>query len=40
MIGWRSGNIDLLIGNLFPKPMLPNIHMFELGDERWQIFGE
>jgi hypothetical protein len=28
------------IGNLFPKPMLLDVNMLELGDERWQVIGE
>jgi hypothetical protein len=40
MIGWCPGDCDMVIGNLFPKPMLPYINMFELGNERWQVFGK
>ena len=38
--GGYPGNVDPFVGNLFPQPMLANIHMFELGDECWQVLGE
>jgi len=34
------GNVNAFVGNLFPQPMLANIHMFELNDKRWQIFNK
>jgi hypothetical protein len=40
MIGRCPGDINMFIGNLFPEPMLSYIHMFELGDERWQVLSK
>jgi hypothetical protein len=40
MISWYLGDYEIVIGNLFSKPMLPNINVFELGNERWQVLGE
>jgi hypothetical protein len=30
----------MVIGNLFSKPMLPNINVFEFGNERWQVLSK
>jgi hypothetical protein len=40
MISWYPGDCEMVIGNLFSKLMLPNINVFELGNERWQVLDE
>ena len=40
MASWYPGNFDAVIGNLFPQLMLTDIHVFEFGNERWQVFGK
>ena len=40
MAGRYPGDINALIGNLFPQPMLANIHVFEFDNERGQVLGE
>jgi hypothetical protein len=34
------GNVDSFVSNLFAQSVLANIYVFQLDDERWQIFGE
>ena len=40
MAGRNPSDIDAVISDLFPQPMLANIHMFQLRNERWEVFGE
>jgi len=34
------GDINTFIGNLLLQPMLANVHMFKLSNERWQILSK